>query len=165
MAENGTRAPQKGKNMNKVEITGRLTRDVDVKTTNQSSVARVTVAVDRKLSREQRQNDGVQTADFIPVVAFGKSAEFLGKYFKKGSAIELTGRIQTGSYTNKDGVKIYTTDVVAEDIGFGVGSKGNSNSENNQNSGNSAATQASATGDEDGFFNIPDGLDEELPFN
>ncbi|MBP3784499.1 MAG: single-stranded DNA-binding protein [Butyrivibrio sp.] len=149
--------------MNKVEITGRLTKDVDVRANGDSKVARLTVACDRKLTKEQRQKEGVQTADFISVVAFGKSAEFLEKYFKKGSAIEVTGRIQTGSYTNKDGVKIYTTDVVAEDIGFGVGAKASSGN-GNAEGGNNAA-QTSAPADEDGFLDIPDGLDEELPFN
>lgn len=160
MAENSTRAPQKGKNMNKVEITGRITKDIEVKG-EETKVARFNVAVDRKLTKEQRGKEGVQTADFVPVVAFGKTAEFLEKYFKKGSAVEITGRIQTGSYTNKDGVKVYTTDVVAEDVGFGVGST-RANSDGNA-SGNTAPTSAPA--DEDGFMDIPDGLDEELPFN
>jgi single-strand DNA-binding protein len=149
--------------MNKVEITGRLTKDANVSAKDDSKVARITVAVDRKLTKEQRQKEGVQTADFISVVAFGKSAEFLEKYFKKGSAIEVVGRIQTGSYTNKDGVKIYTTDVVAEDIGFGVGAKANSSNGNAEGGNN--AVQTSAPADEDGFLDIPDGLDEELPFN
>lgn len=149
--------------MNKVEITGRLTKDVDVKVNGESKVARLTVAVDRKLTKEQRQKEGVQTADFIPVVAFGKTAEFLEKYFKKGSAIELSGRIQTGSYTNKEGVKIYTTDVVAEDVGFGVG--GSKNSDGAGAGNNSAQNNNAAPADEDGFMDIPDGLDEELPFN
>ena len=146
--------------MNKVEITGRITKDIEVKG-EETKVARFNVAVDRKLTKEQRGKEGVQTADFVPVVAFGKTAEFLEKYFKKGSAVEITGRIQTGSYTNKDGVKVYTTDVVAEDVGFGVGST-KANSDGNA-SGNTAPTSAPA--DEDGFMDIPDGLDEELPFN
>ena len=106
---------------NVVVLVGRIVRDPEVRyTPSQTAVARFTVAVDRPFAR-----DNEQTADFISCVAFGKSAEFIEKYFTKGKPIGLTGRIQTGSYTNKDGVKVYTTDVVAERVEF-VGSKGES---------------------------------------
>ncbi|MBP3815224.1 MAG: single-stranded DNA-binding protein [Butyrivibrio sp.] len=111
--------------MNKVELIGRLTKDPDVKSSqneNATSVTRYTLAVDRR-NRSKSQEE--QTADFISIVAFGNSAEFASKYFKKGLKVAVTGHIQTGSYTNKDGVRVYTTDVVAEDQEF-VESKGNS---------------------------------------
>ena len=128
--------------MNKVELIGRLTKDPDVKTSqneNATSVTRYTLAVDRR-NRAKSQEE--QTADFISIVAFGNSAEFASKYFKKGLKVAVTGHIQTGSYTNKDGVRVYTTDVVAEDQEF-VESKGGS-----------AETEPIAP--------IPD--EEELPF-
>ena len=100
--------------MNKVILIGRFTRDPEVRYTDGgSSIARFTIAVDRRYKQE-----GGQTADFIGCIAFGKTAEFVEKYFKQGSKIVVEGRIQTGSYTNKDGVKIYTTDVVAENVGI-----------------------------------------------
>ena len=111
--------------MNKVELIGRLTKDPDVKSSqneNATSVTRYTLAVDRR-NRAKSQEE--QTADFISIVAFGNSAEFASKYFKKGLKVAVTGHIQTGSYTNKDGVRVYTTDVVAEDQEF-VESKGGS---------------------------------------
>ena len=136
---------------------GRLTRDVDVKTSqNANNVARYTLAVDRRLSADQRKNENVQAADFISIVAFGKSAEFAEKYFRKGMKVIVTGRIQAGSYTNKDGVKVYTTDVVAEDQEFAESKASQSGA-----ASSNAATEESA----DGFMNIPDGIDEELPFN
>lgn len=101
--------------MNKVVLSGRLTKDVDFRQSNDSAVARFTVACDRRYKREGDE----QTADFITCVAFGKTAEFMHNYFSKGMKINLVGRIQTGSYTNKEGVKVYTTDVVAEDVEFG----------------------------------------------
>ena len=130
--------------MNKVHLIGRLTKDVETRyMQDQSCVAKYTLAVDRRFKRE-----GGQTADFIPCVAFGKSAEFAEKYLKKGTKIAVSGRIQTGSYTNKDGIKVYTTDVIVEDQEF-------------CESKNSAATEVKTT---DGFMSIPDGVDEELPF-
>ena len=142
--------------MNKVEIVGRLTRDPEVRYStgdNPSAIARFSVAVNRKF----KNADGQYEADFINCIAFGKSGEFIEKYFKKGMAIGLTGRIQTGSYTNKDGVKVYTTDIVVEDSEF-VESKGNSIT-----SEQTSAPQR--TGNED-FLNIPDSIeDSELPFN
>ena len=128
--------------MNKVELMGRLTKDPDVKPAqdNSTSVTRYTLAVDRRRSKKTEEE---QTADFIGVVAFGSSADFAGKYFKKGMKVAVVGRIQTGSYTNKDGVRVYTTDVVAEDQEF-ADSKG---------SGSSEAEET---------FSMPD--DDNLPF-
>ncbi|MBQ3795972.1 MAG: single-stranded DNA-binding protein [Butyrivibrio sp.] len=151
--------------MNKVILMGRLTRDPEVRYSqgeNSMAIARYTLAVDRR--RGGNQQDG-QTADFIGIVAFGRSGEFAEKYLKKGTKVVVTGRIQTGSYTNKDGVKVYTTDVVAEDQEFAE-SKGSSagnggNSYGSDFGGNSPAPSAAG----DGFMNIPDGIDEELPFN
>lgn len=100
--------------MNSVAIVGRLTRDPDNRATQDgTAISRFTVAVDRRVKKE-----GQQTADFISCISFGKTAEFIGKYFNKGMRIALTGRIQTGSYTNKDGQKIYTTDVISENVEF-----------------------------------------------
>lgn len=143
--------------MNKVSIVGRLTRDPEIRYSqgeNASAIARFSVAVNRKF----KNAEGNYEADFINGIAFGKSAEFIEKYFNKGMAIGLAGRIQTGSYTNKDGVKVYTTDVVAEEVEF-VESKGG-NSTNN-----SSARPAPTNASSDGFTNIPDGIDEELPFS
>lgn len=142
--------------MNKVELVGRLTRDPEVRyTTGESTnaIARFSVAVNRRFKNAEGNYD----ADFINCVAFGKTAEFVEKYFTKGMAIGLTGRIQTGSYTNKDGQKVYTTDVVVEETEF-VESKGGSATTNNTPS-------TPTTPSSDGFMNIPDGIDEELPFN
>nr|WP_308743098.1 single-stranded DNA-binding protein [uncultured Anaerocolumna sp.] len=139
--------------MNNVSLVGRLTRDPEVRYTDGgSSLARFSIAVDRRFKKE-----GQPDADFPSCVAFGKTAEFIEKYFRQGQRIGLTGRIQTGSYTNNDGVKIYTTDVVVESAEF-VESKG-SGSQDNTN-------QPEPLTDEDGFMNIPDGIDDdELPFN
>ncbi len=151
--------------MNKVILMGRLTKDPDVRYSQgetASCVARYTLAVDRRFARRDSQD--AQTADFIQIVAFGKSGEFAEKYFRKGTKVIVTGRIQTGSYTNKDGVKVYTTDVVAEDQEFAESK--NSSAGNGGNFGGSAPSNEpapSAAGD--GFMNIPDGIDEELPFN
>ena len=155
--------------MNKVILCGRLTRDPDVRYSQgetATAVARYTLAVDRRFARRDQQD--AQTADFIGIVAFGKAGEFAEKYFRKGTKVIVTGRIQTGSYTNKDGVKVYTTDVVAEDQEFAESK--NSSSGNGGNFGGYSGAEApssepapSAAGD--GFMNIPDGIDEELPFN
>ena len=145
--------------MNKVILMGRLTRDPEVRYSNgdnQMAIARYSIAVDR---RGKRDTEG-QTADFINCVAFGKAGEFAEKYFHKGTKIAVTGRIQTGSYTNKDGQKVYTTDIVIEEQEF---------AESKNASGDAGFAPAdrpspsSAAGD--GFMNIPDGIDEELPFN
>ena len=149
--------------MNKVILMGRLTKDPDVRYSQgetASCVARYTLAVDRRFARRDSQD--AQTADFIQIVAFGKSGEFAEKYFRKGTKVIVTGRIQTGSYTNKDGVKVYTTDVVAEDQEFAE-SKNASGSGASYGDAHSGDSAPSAAGD--GFMNIPDGIDEELPFN
>ena len=144
--------------MNKVILMGRLTRDAEIRYSqgeSSTAIARFSLAVDRRFRRDSDE----QTADFINCVAFGKSAEFIEKYFKKGMAIGITGRIQTGNYTNKDGVKVYTTDVVVEEAEF---------VESKNSGGASTPSNASAnnnTPSADGFMNIPDGIDEELPFN
>ena len=139
--------------MNSVQLTGRLTRDPEVRYTDGGlSIARFTLAVSRRFKQE-----GSPDADFIRCVAFGKTAEFIEKYFSQGRKMDLNGRIQTGSYTNQEGQKVYTTDIVVENVEFGE-SKG---------SGTSGGTQRQdpAIADSDGFMNIPDGIDEELPFN
>ncbi len=147
--------------MNKVILMGRLTRDPEVRYSqgdNATAVARYTLAVDRRFNR----NKDEQTADFINCVAFGKSGEFAEKYLHKGTKIAITGRIQTGSYTNKDGVKVYTTDVVVEDHEFAE-SKNSAGSADNSGFAPAGRPAPAAAGD--GFMNIPDGIDEELPFN
>lgn len=139
--------------MNKVILMGRLTRDAEIRSSqggNPTTIARYTLAVDRRFKR-----DGDQTADFINCIAFGKNAEFAEKYFHKGIKVVVTGRIQTGSYTNKDGQKVYTTDVVIEDQEFAE-----SKAMSQQNQKNNAPVS-----DSDGFMNIPDGIDEEMPFS
>ena len=145
--------------MNKVILMGRLTREPEIRYSqgeNLTAIARYSLAVDRRYNKEQ------QSADFISCVAFGKNAEFAEKYLRKGTKICVVGRIQTGSYTNNNGAKVYTTDVVVEEHEFAE-SKGSQES-NNQASQNNYAPGPSYTGN-DGFMNIPDGIDEELPFN
>lgn len=147
--------------MNKVVLVGRLTRDPEVRYSQGDSataVARYSLAVDRRFKR-----DNEPTADFINCVVFGRSAEFAEKYFRQGMRVAICGRIQTGSYTNKDGVKVYTTEVVVEDQEFAE-----SRSESDANRGSfqqSAPSPAPSVDAGDGFMNIPDGIDEELPFN
>ncbi len=141
--------------MNKALLVGRFTRDPEVRYSDGgTSIARFTLAVDRRFRQE-----GGQQADFISCIAFGKTAEFIEKHFKQGMKIGLEGRIQTGSYTNKDGAKVYTTDVVAENVEF-VESR---HSDSEYGGGSFRPEPSSAIGD--GFMNIPDGIDEELPFN
>ena len=154
--------------MNKVILMGRLTRDPDVRYSQGESataVARYTLAVDRRFRR-----DGDASADFIGCVAFGRQAEFAEKYLRQGTKIAITGRIQTGSYTNREGQKVYTTDVVVEEQEFaeseaaaGEHAGGFQSQQNQANPFQSAPTPSAAAGD--GFMNIPDGIDEELPFN
>lgn len=154
--------------MNKVILMGRLTRDPDVRYSQGESataVARYTLAVDRRFRR-----DGDASADFIGCVAFGRQAEFAEKYLRQGTKIAITGRIQTGSYTNREGQKVYTTDVVVEEQEFaeskaaaGEHAGGFQSQQNQANPFQSAPAPSAAAGD--GFMNIPDGIDEELPFN
>ena len=150
--------------MNKVILMGRLTRDPEVRySQNDTSmaIARYSLAVDRRFAKRNEGNNE-QTVDFINCVAFGRSAEFAEKYFRQGMRVLITGRIQTGSYTNKDGQRVYTTDVVVEDQEF-ADSKGAAGS----NDGGFAPARPSAPAMDagDGFMNIPEGIDEELPFN
>ena len=143
--------------MNKVILMGRLTRDPEVRYSQGESamaVARFTLAVDRRFRRDDA------STDFIGCVAFGRNAEFIEKYFRQGTKALITGRIQTGSYTNKDGQKVYTTDVVVEDQEFAE-----SKSAQSESGFQSASRPQPSAAIGDGFMNIPDGIDEELPFN
>lgn len=145
--------------MNKVILMGRLTRDPEVRYgtgENSTAVARYTIAVDRRLKR-----DGEQSTDFIGCVTFGRNAEFAEKYLRQGTKIALTGRIQTGSYTNRDGHKVYTTDIVVEEQEF---AERKTAAAANGGQGNYSRPSA-ALSDADGFMNIPDGIDDELPFS
>ena len=151
--------------MNKVILMGRLTRDPEVRYSqggeNPLAIARFTLAVDRRFKR-----DGEATADFINCVAFGRQAEHAERFYRQGLKVVITGRIQTGSYTNKDGVKVYTTDIVVEDQEF---AESKAVSDANAGGYRSAPTPAPAPAPVsdagDGFMNIPDGIDEELPFS
>ena len=145
--------------MNKVILMGRLTRDPDVKYTQQQMcAARFTLAVDRRFKRDGDQ----QTADFISCVAFGKTGEFIERYCHQGTKLVVEGRIQTGSYTNRDGNKVYTTDVVAEYVEFAESKAAAANNEG----GYQAARPEPSSAAGDGFMNIPDGVEDEgLPFN
>ena len=164
--------------MNKVILVGRLTRDPEVRYSqgdNATAVARYTLAVDRRFKR-----DNEPTADFIPCVVFGRSGEFAEKYFRQGMRVSVSGRIQTGSYTNKDGARVYTTEVIVEEQEFaesraereanGGGSSFNNNSYNNNSYNNNSYRQSapapSPSGDAgDGYMNKPDAIEEDMPFN
>ena len=139
--------------MNKVILIGRLVRDPEVRYSQGEksiAIARYTLAVDRKFKKE-----GEQSADFISCVAMGKNGEFAEKYLKQGTKIAIEGRIQTGSYTNKDGNKVYTTDVIVEGHEFCESKSSQNQSQQNNNPAPSS----------DGFISIPDGIENELPFN
>jgi single-strand DNA-binding protein len=139
--------------MNSVNLMGRLTRDPEVRYSQgekPTAVARYTLAVNRAFKKDE--------ADFINVIAFGKAGEFAEKYFKQGQQVAVTGRIQTGSYTNKEGQKVYTSEVVVESQYFASSKSEGNNSETSSKS-------ADNTSKNNGFMNIPDGIDEELPFN
>ena len=145
--------------MNRVILMGRLTRDPEVRYSQGEramAVARYTIAVDRRGRRNQEGNE--QTADFINCIAFDRAGEFAEKYFRQGMRVLISGRIQTGSYTNRDGIKVYTTDIIIEDQEFAdsKGAAAGSNQGGSQgNYGNSG----------DGFMHIPDGVENEgLPF-
>ncbi len=142
--------------MNKFLCTGRLTRDPEVRYTegqNATAIARFTLAVDRRFHK-----DSDQSADFISCVSFGKTAEHIEKYWKKGMKMGAVGRIQTGSYKNRDGQTVYTTDVVVEEVEF-------CESKNSQTGQQKQSFSHTGNDALDGFMNIPDGLDEQLPFN
>ena len=148
--------------MNKVVLVGRLTRDPEVRYSqgdNATAVARYTLAVDRRFKRQGDE----QTADFINCVAFDRAGEFAEKYFRQGMRVLVSGRIQTGSYTNRDGVKVYTTEVVVENQEFAESKASASNNEGGfQPQAQSAPTAPAG----DGFMNIPDGVEDVgLPFN
>ena len=143
--------------MNKVILMGRLTRDPEVRYSqgeNATAVARFTLAVDRRFRRDDA------STDFIGCIAFGKTAETIEKYVRQGTKLLVTGRIQTGSYTNRDGHKVYTTDIYVEEMEFAESKK-----TAEANGQNTASPQQTAKSNGDGFMNIPDGINEELPFN
>lgn len=142
--------------MNKVILIGRLAREPEIRYTagnNGTAVARYTLAVDRRYNKEQ------QSADFISCVAFGKAAEFAEKYLHKGTKIAVTGHLQTGKYTNRDGVTIYTTDVIIEEQEF---AESKSRAGGSNDAGDSSRPDRQS---EDGFMRIPDDIDDDLPFN
>lgn len=157
--------------MNKVILMGRLTRDPEVRYSQGASataVARFSIAVDRRFKRE-----GEPDADFFNCTCFGKQAEFAEKYLRKGTKIVTAGRIQNDNYTNKDGQMVYSVRVMVDEIEFAesknasAGSEGGYTSGNNYNNGysNNNYNRPAPSGAGDGFMNIPDGIDEELPFN
>lgn len=145
--------------MNKVIITGRLTKEPDVRYSQTASgnmaIARYTLASDRKFKK-----DGEQNADFINCIAFGKLGEFAEKYLHKGTKIAVVGRIQTGSYTNKDGNKVYTTDVVVEEQEFCENK--NANNSNSQQPNTANTNNQPSSGND--FMSIPEGIEDDLPF-
>ena len=165
--------------MNRVILMGRLTRDPEVRYSNgerSMAITRYTLAVDRR-GRRSQNGDQQQTADFIPCVAFDKAGEFAEKYFRQGMRVLVSGRIQTGSYTNRDGQKVYTTEVIVDDQEF-ADSKGAAAPAGGQNCGGRSQSQNSSAGYQgsekpapqsastEGFMNIPDGVEDEgLPFN
>ena len=163
--------------MNSVILCGRLTKDPEIRYSSgerQMPIARYTLAVDRRGRRGQQDNQG-QTADFIPCVAFDRAAEFAEKYLKQGTKMIVRGRIQTGSYTNRDGQRVYTTEVIIEDQEFaesrntssqGDNSFSQSFRQNEERPRESQSFNASPADAGDGFMNIPDGVsDEGLPFS
>lgn len=146
--------------MNKVILMGRITRDAEIRYTQgekSTAIARFSLAVDRRFKKDNDE----QNTDFISCIAFGKIAEFLEKFGRKGTKFVVDGRIQTGSYNNKDGQKVYTTDVVVENIEFAE----SKNSSGSGGSTNQPAPAPSSSSAGDGFMNISDGINEELPFN
>ena len=149
--------------MNKVILMGRLTRDPEIRYANNENntcIANYTLAVDRRFKRQGDE----QTADFIRCVAMGRGGEFAEKYLHQGTKIVVEGHIQTGSYTNKDGQRVYTTDVMVESQEFAE-SKASAAQNNNSSENGSAPTRPeSASADSDGFMNIPEAIEEEMPF-
>ena len=152
--------------MNKVVLMGRLTRDPEIRYSNGENalaIARFTLAVDRRFNRRDDQ-----TADFITCKAFGKQAEFAERFLRQGIKVAASGRIETGSYTNRDGQKVYTTEVILEEIEFAESKAANDSNRGGMGGGYQSApapmpSPMGAAGD--GFMNFPDGFDEELPFN
>lgn len=151
--------------MNKVILMGRNTRNPEIRYTqgeDSKTVARFTLAVDRRYKQE-----GQQSADFISCIAFGKTAEFMERYTRQGTKLVVEGRIQTGNYTNRDGNKVYTTDVVVENVEFAESKNASeSNQSQNTQNGSSPSRPAPAMSMTEGFMNIPDGVEDEgLPFD
>ena len=148
---------ERSMSMNRVILMGRLTRDPNISYSqggDNKAIARFSLAVDRR----GKKNDNEPTADFIGCVCFGRQAEFAEKYLRQGTKVAVQGRIQTGSYTDRNGNKVYTTDIVLDDIEFAESKNANDNSY-------SAPSRPAPSAAGDGFMNIPDGIDEELPFN
>ncbi|MBR1470062.1 MAG: single-stranded DNA-binding protein [Lachnospiraceae bacterium] len=149
--------------MNKVILMGRLTRDPEVRYSQSNgeslAIANYTLAVDRRFNRNSTNGDQ-QTADFINCVAFGKAGEHAEKYYHKGIKVAVVGRIQTRNYTNKDGQKVYVTEVVVEEQEFAE----SKNASGGQGGGEYSRPAAAPSGADDGFMNIPDGIDDEVPF-
>lgn len=143
--------------MNRVILMGRLTKDPNVRYTtgeNQTAVARFTLAVDRRFAK--RDDPNAQTADFIGCVAFGKTGEFVDKYLRQGTKVAIVGRIQTGQYENSDGQRVYTTDVVAEEIEF---------AESKKAGGETTAPATAKPSADTSFVNIPNSIvEDEIPF-
>ncbi len=143
--------------MNKVILMGRLTRDPEMRVSqgeNALNIARFSIAVDRRFQRGSEKE-----TDFFNCTAFGKQAEFVDRYLKQGTKILLVGRVQNDNYTNKEGQKVYSVQIIAEEIEF-------AESKNSANGGGAPADRPNPTAAAgDGFMNIPDGIDEELPFN
>ena len=147
--------------MNRVILMGRLTRDAEIRYSqgeSSTAIARFSLAVDRRFRKEGDE----QTSDFINCVAFGRTAEFMERFGRKGTKFVAEGRIQTGSYTNKDGQRVYTTDVVVESVEFAESKSAASGSDGGFTPADRPSPSQAAG---DGFMNIPDGIDEELPFN
>ena len=147
--------------MNRVILMGRLTRDAEIRYSqgeSSTAIARFSLAVDRRFRKEGDE----QTAVFINCVAFGRTAEFMERFGRKGTKFVAEGRIQTGSYTNKDGQRVYTTDVVVESVEFAESKSAASGSDGGFTPADRPSPSQAAG---DGFMNIPDGIDEELPFN
>ena len=153
--------------MNKVILMGRLTRDPDIRYSQgerQMAIARYTLAVDRRRSSNA---NGENTADFIQCVAFDRAAEFAEKYFHQGIKIAVVGHLQTGSYTNRDGQKVYTTEVIIEDQEFAESKAASASSSSAPLPAGGPAPSSADAGAApagDGFMSIPDGVDDELPF-
>ena len=154
--------------MNRVILMGRLTRDPDIRYTQgerSMAIARYTLAVDRRGRRNQDSSAEQQTADFINCVAFDRAAEFAEKYFRQGMRVLVSGRIQTGSYVNKEGQKVYTTEVILDDQEF-ADSKGAASEMGGYAQAAPSQRPAPTSAIGDGFMNIPDGVEDEgLPFN
>ena len=153
--------------MNKVILVGNLTRDPEVRYSqgaSQTAVARFSVAVRRNFKRE-----GEPDADFFNCTAFGKNAEFIERYMHKGTKVALNGRVQNDNYTNKDGQMVYSVRIIVDEIEFGESRNSTGGNEGGYNNGGGFGGGQNSTpapsGAGDGFMNIPDGIDEELPFN